>query len=97
MFDLNNYLHVIDQMREGGMSDASIMKVCQEVIDELTILKPVATVLNEGQARQIAIDWQIWVSEQSLGYGELAEAQAYFKRLAKKFDLTEEFKENGIL
>lgn len=30
-------------------------------------------------------------------YGELVEYQAYFEELAKKFDLVEEFKENGII
>jgi hypothetical protein len=32
-----------------------------------------------------------------LSYGELAEWQAYFSELADKFDLVEEFKENGII
>lgn len=49
------------------------------------------------EARQYAIDWQTWQSEQSLSYGELDEWQAVFNELAVKFDLTEEFKENGII
>lgn len=49
------------------------------------------------EATQYAIDWQKWSSEQSLSFGELAEWQDYFTSLAWRFDLTEEFKENGII
>lgn len=49
------------------------------------------------QARQVAIDWQHWQGEQSLSYGELADWQGYFEELADQFDLTDEFKENGII
>jgi hypothetical protein len=49
------------------------------------------------EARQQAIGWQHGLSEQSISYGELAEWQSYFETLAEKFDLTDEFKENGII
>lgn len=48
-------------------------------------------------ARNYAIDWQNWVSEQNLSYGELADWSDYFYKLAKKYNLLREFKENGIL
>jgi len=51
---------------------------------------------TEEEARQYAIDWQNWASEQSLFYSELAEWGEVFTGLGKKFDLTEEFIENGI-
>ena len=54
------------------------------------------TVKTEGEARQYAIDWQNWASEQNLSYGELAEWGVVFEKLGEKFNLTEEFKENGI-
>lgn len=57
-------------------------------------MKPANTI---EEARQQAIDWQTWQAEQSLSLGELAEWQAHFERLAKQFDLTDEFKENGII
>lgn len=60
-------------------------------------MKIVSAIKSEDEARQIAIDWQSWQSEQHLSYGELAEWQEYFEELAAKFDLTEEFKENAIL
>ena len=60
-------------------------------------LKAIIEVKNEDEARQIAIDWQGWSSVGSLSYGELAEFQTYFLALAQKFELEEEFKENGII
>jgi hypothetical protein len=58
-------------------------------------LLPIVTTKDEAQ--DVAIAWQRWASEQDLSYGELAEWQAYFEDLAKRFDLMDEFKENGIL
>ncbi|MFH1226855.1 MAG: hypothetical protein V1701_02990 [Planctomycetota bacterium] len=52
---------------------------------------------TKEDARQAAIDWQRWASEQSLSYGELAEHAAFFEALAKRFGLTKEFRENGII
>lgn len=59
--------------------------------------KPIAEVASADEAQQIAIDWQNWQAEQSLSYGELAEFQTYFTELAEKFNLVDEFKENGII
>ena len=61
------------------------------------IIKEVAEATTAEQARQYAIDWQSWQAEQSLSYGEVAEWQGVFKTLAEKFDLAEEFKENGLI
>lgn len=55
------------------------------------------TITTAGQATDLAIDWQQWQAEQSLSYGELAEWQAYFRQLARKFNLRDEFEENGII
>jgi len=55
------------------------------------------TVKTKEEARQIAIDWQHKQSKQSISYMELSQWQKYFIRLAKKFNLTDEFKENGII
>lgn len=54
-------------------------------------------ITTKEEARQYAIDWQQWASEQSLSYGQLIEWQTIFSALANKFDLREEFEENGIL
>lgn len=52
---------------------------------------------SREEAIQKAKDWQQWVSEQNLSYGELAEWGVYFNALAESFDLREEFEENGII
>lgn len=37
MYDLNNANDVIEGMREGEMSDEDIIRVCQQVITNLTV------------------------------------------------------------
>ena len=52
---------------------------------------------TKEQARQKAIDWQDWQSTRSLSLCECVEWQTYFKELGRKFKLTKEFEENGIV
>ena len=60
--------------------------------------KPIEKVATAGEARQLAIEWQNWQSEQSLSWGEMSEWSGYFEQLATKFpELTEEFKENAVI
>jgi len=49
------------------------------------------------EARDFAISYQQWESEQSLSYGELSEYQTFFRILAERFGLVEEFIENGLI
>ncbi|MBC8428354.1 hypothetical protein H8D04_00580 [bacterium] len=63
--------------------------------------------LNEGtklkmpktaeEARTQAIEWQHDFSSKSMSWSEVIDAQAHFEKTAKKFKLTKEFEENGIL
>ena len=93
---------IADKMNKVGFS--CFISATNEVIGEddegveITNMtkKPIETIGTEEEARQLAIEWQHWQSEQSLSYGELVEWQVYFEALAKKFDLVEEFKENAI-
>lgn len=55
------------------------------------------TIKTKEEARDYAIEWQNWCSEQNLSYGEMAEWQDYFRGLAIEFDLVEEFEENAII
>lgn len=48
-------------------------------------------------ARQKAIDWQASFADHNYSYGELADWQDYFTKLAKRYGLTEEFRENAII
>jgi len=66
--------------------------------------KPIEDIKTADEARQIAIDWQQWVGEQNevgkeptLSTTDLVEWHEYFKELAEKFDLAEEFEENAII
>lgn len=64
----------------------------------------ISTIKSEDEARQMAIDWQTWASEQNqigeeptLYMSDMADWAAFFTELAAKFNLTEEFKEEGII
>lgn len=52
---------------------------------------------TKEEAINYAIEWQQWVSERDMYMSELLEWQNFFVNLAERFDLTEEFKENGII
>lgn len=54
-------------------------------------------VKTKEEARQIAIDWQDWASKQNMDFLELSHWLYYLEKLAKKFNLIREFKENGII
>lgn len=61
------------------------------------IMKPITSITSADEARSIAIEWQQWQSERNLSLGDLVYWQQYFVKLAKKFNLTEEFRENSII
>lgn len=52
---------------------------------------------RKEKARQEAIEWQLSFSERNYSYSELAEAGDYFERLARRYGLVREFRENGII
>lgn len=52
---------------------------------------------TKEEARQKAIEWQYWQESQELSYEEVITWADYFRKLAKKFNLIREFKENGII
>lgn len=47
-------------------------------------------------AREEAIDWQNWLSENSVSYEGLTIATGYFEKLGRRYGLLREFRENGI-
>ena len=49
------------------------------------------------EARQKAIDWQAWQSEQVMYWSDVIEWADYFRALGEEFNLTEEFEEEGII
>lgn len=68
--------------------DAGAFKV---LLDQATACK------SAGKARDAAIWYQDWQADQDLSWSEVGEAGGCFTKLAKRFDLTEEFSENGII
>lgn len=52
---------------------------------------------RKEEAREQAIIWQLEASEKCLSYAELAEAGEQFAKLAKRYGLIKEFKQNGII
>lgn len=54
-------------------------------------------IYSRDEARNYAIDWQEWVSKQSMTYGDMCFWYKKFIALGKTFKLTREFKENGII
>ena len=60
-------------------------------------LKDITKIKTKGEAQQIAMDFQNWASNENLSYGELIEFGSYFEELGNKFNLNDEFKENGII
>ena len=54
-------------------------------------------ITTKEQAREYAIDWQNWASEQNLSYDEIIAWQCHFGAIASRYNLIEEFKENGII
>ena len=51
----------------------------------------------KARARDKAIEWQYDFHNHDYSYGELVYWQEYFERLAKRYGLVEEFRENGII
>lgn len=52
---------------------------------------------EKENARQKAIEWQLDFNNHDYSYGELIYFTEYFTKLAKRYGLTEEFRENGII
>lgn len=49
------------------------------------------------RARNKAVEWQNDFCNHNYSCGELAYYEEYFERLAKRYGLVEEFRENGII
>ena len=52
---------------------------------------------KKEQVRQMAIDWQNEQAKRAYSYAEMIEQVEHFQKLAKKYGLTKEFRENCII
>ena len=62
----------------------------------VNVMKKTAVISRE-EAREQAIDFMNLQATKSMSYDEILEWQDYFVSIAKEYDLTEEFSENGII
>ena len=53
--------------------------------------------IKKEEVRQKAIEWQLNYSNNNYSYYDLMIWQDYFYKLAKRYGLIREFKENGII
>lgn len=49
------------------------------------------------KARNKAVEWQMDFCNHNYSWGEIAYFETYFERLAKRYGLVKEFRENGII
>jgi hypothetical protein len=61
------------------------------------VLKPINEITSRTEAIAIAREWQNDFANHNYSYEELEDFLVYFSELAEKFDLTDEFQENGII
>ena len=52
---------------------------------------------NKEKARAEAIDWQMEAGNGTYSYAEVFEMVEHFQKIAKKYGLIKEFRENGII
>lgn len=53
--------------------------------------------IEKEKARDKAIEWQLDFDNHNYSYGEIADIQGYFEKLAKRYGLIKEFRENAII
>lgn len=98
MYDLNNAQDVIKQMRDANLVDYQIEDILRQALEELKFKTvSIEELKTADDAREHAQEWQAWTANNKLTLGELIDWENYFEYIAKKFDLTDEFKENGVL
>lgn len=91
--------YVFDPKSEQGVIDTLDDMYGDEdgEVEESFKKKPIASIKTKEEARELAVDWQNWQSQKSMSWQEVSEWGAYFEEVAKKFGLTKEFQENGII
>ena len=52
---------------------------------------------SKAEAQNLAIEWQNFNSANALFWSEVIEGQNFFRIVAEKYDLKDEFQENGII
>lgn len=85
---------VVKSMESNGIIKANTFKNKK---DAFSFYKRGKYAENKEIARQKAIDWQNETAKKDIFYSELVEKAEYFQKIAKRYGLIKEFKENGII
>lgn len=56
-----------------------------------------STVATADEARGVVIAWQHAFADRVMSWGEVAEETSQLGALAERFDLVDEFRENGVI
>ena len=67
------------------------------MITQQNISKKVRSIKTKDEARAFAIEFQDQMSNARISWGEVAFYQNHLNKLARRFGLVKEFRENGII
>lgn len=98
--DEEDLIYIENLISGDYIEEMNIRDIFEELEDEKDnkmVLKDITLVNTPEEATQIAIDYQLKISNKSMYMSEVVEYSNYFEELGKKFNLTEEFKENCII
>jgi len=95
-FDLRKFLKE-NEIKTGNHESKDLVvqqkNPYNDVVNEIKLKMP----KTAEEASQQAMDWQSEFSSKSTSWAEVIKAGDHFRKLAKKFNLTAEFEENGII
>jgi len=102
--DLNDYekgmkdiLNLIDPSHSGNDQEEMYFNIMREIQESNKGNNMNNYQKGKEKARQMAVNWQIFISENNLTYSELVVMQDVLHKQGKYYGLLKEFKENGIL
>ncbi len=79
------------------MKKSELRQIIREEIQRLNEATKLKMPKTAEEASDQAMDWQHEFSNKSMSWQEVLDAQMHFEKVAKKFKLTDEIKENGII
>lgn len=64
---------------------------------ETMAIEQLENLTTAQEAKDFAIEWQAWQAHEAMSYSEISDWHNAFDELADKFNLRQEFVENGII
>jgi hypothetical protein len=93
----NLFNKIDEQFCLTKLNKQEYLRVLSSLLNKYCEVKNINEIKTEEEAREIAMDFIPFFLENDLSYSELAEYQYYLEEIGKKFNLLEEFEENGII